>query len=115
MIGKSTGRGGELHHIIKKFDHLTNDISNVGNDMLYTLLPIRRYLPLSNSIKIKEWFELKQGLLKTLEKLAVGFNKLRFDRFVLQGIGLRGCCMIELCKNIDRIKSTKFPHCCNQS
>lgn len=71
MIGKSTGKDSEMHRILQQFDHLTNDLANVGMDLLYSLLPFLRFLPLRSSMKIKEWFRLKQQITETFEKQAV--------------------------------------------
>ncbi|XP_048754468.2 steroid 17-alpha-hydroxylase/17,20 lyase-like isoform X2 [Ostrea edulis] len=71
MTGNCTGRDSEMHRIMKQFDHISNDLGNVGIDMLYSFFPFLRFLPLSYSQKIKEWFKLKQQFIGTLEKQAV--------------------------------------------
>ncbi|XP_056021996.1 steroid 17-alpha-hydroxylase/17,20 lyase-like [Ostrea edulis] len=68
VIGKSTGRDSDMHRILKKFDHLSNDLAHVGMDLLYSSLPFLRFLPFRNSKKIKEWFKSKQQMIETFER-----------------------------------------------
>jgi hypothetical protein len=71
MVGKSTGRDSEVHKVLRRFDHLSNELANIGVDILYSLFPFLRFLPFSDSRKIKEWFNLRRQITEIFEEQVV--------------------------------------------
>ncbi|XP_062613133.1 cytochrome P450 1A2-like [Saccostrea cucullata] len=70
IIGQSSGKNGELQKVLRKLDFLINATANPGIDVVYSLFPFLRFLPLRTSLMFKEIQKTKQRMLDLMELLS---------------------------------------------
>ncbi|XP_061166966.1 cytochrome P450 1A1-like [Saccostrea echinata] len=77
IIGRSSGKNGELHKVLRKLDSLINATANQGIDVVYSFFPFLRFLPLRMSLMFKEVHKTKQRMLDNLELLSKEDTKVK--------------------------------------
>ncbi|XP_061190692.1 steroid 17-alpha-hydroxylase/17,20 lyase-like [Saccostrea echinata] len=70
LIGKSSGKHGELKEIMKDLDVFVNESHNLGPDMLYNTFPFLRFLPFQHTKNLENLQKTKNKMMDMLEKIS---------------------------------------------
>lgn len=70
ILGRIHGKHAGFRGVMRKIDHIGNELCNIGPDMIYNMFPFFRFFPFTHSKKFDELMKTKQEMISIVERLS---------------------------------------------